>query len=319
MTPEAQPYQAEGPVSGPTVVLAGQGCCSLASLGSCEPQACGYEAPAPSLPRDPSQGRARRVGHVPLSPSSSRSSCAPGLAQMALPWPVAQASGKGSQHLAPVLCPARAPASPHSLGGLGARGVAERGGCPTPVALPALRGIRSPSESTAALTLAFPCSLPVSGLRAGGRGWNCAFWATSRQRCVSGPPLGAALWFLQPRLKESSVGLGFSVSGAYNSFFLAPEVAEQKLMTEKVPGPSPPLPVAPCPAPWCPRPPSREPEVGGGGERMGPASGLSRVKASPPTQPPRPEPSSAGASRRVTGVSSEPGLQLRAVLTRPHS
>uniref|UniRef100_A0A8C9E5E0 KIND domain-containing protein n=1 Tax=Phocoena sinus TaxID=42100 RepID=A0A8C9E5E0_PHOSS len=36
-------------------------------------------------------------------------------------------------------------------------------------------------------------------------------------------------------------------SGAYNSFFLAPEVAEQKLTTEKVPGPSPPHPVAPCP------------------------------------------------------------------------
>ncbi|XP_067565067.1 kinase non-catalytic C-lobe domain-containing protein 1 isoform X4 [Pseudorca crassidens] len=31
----------------------------------------------------------------------------------------------------------------------------------------------------------------------------------------------------------ASVGLGFSVSGAYNSFFLAPEVAEQKLTTEK--------------------------------------------------------------------------------------
>lgn len=209
VTPEAQPYQAEGPASGPTVVLAGQGRCSLASLGSCEPRACGYEAPAPSLPWDPSQGRARRVGHVPLSPSSSRSSCAPGLAQMALPWPVAQASGKGSQHLAPLLCPARAPASPHSLGGLGARGVIERGGCPTTVALPALRGIRSPSESTAALTLAFPCSLPVSGLRAGGRGWNRAFRATSRQRCVGGPPPGGCA--LVPTAKAEGKLSGFGV------------------------------------------------------------------------------------------------------------
>ena len=37
-------------------------------------------------------------------------------------------------------------------------------------------------------------------------------------------------------LKEAQQGLGSSLSGAYNAFFLAPEVEEQKLMTEKVPG-----------------------------------------------------------------------------------
>ena len=268
------------------MVLPGQGRCSLASLGSCEPQTCGYKRWHPASPGTPP--RAALSGWV-------TSLCPPPLPAAPVPqgwlrWPFCglspRASGKGNQHLAPVLCPVRAPASPHSLGGLGARGVAERGGCPTTVALPALRGTRSPSESTAALTLAFPCSLPVSGLRAGGRGWSCAFRATSRQRCVSGPPPGAVLLFRQPRLKESSVGLGFSLSGAYNSFFLAPEVAEQKLMTEKVPGPSPPLPVAPYPTPWCPRPPSREPERGRGWGEDGPSIRTQRSQGDPPNAAP---------------------------------
>lgn len=77
-------------------------------------------------------------------------------------------------------------------------------------------------------------SLPVSGLRAGGRGRGRAFRAASCQRCVSGLAWGLRQ-HPQP-LKEAQQGLGSSLSGAYNAFFLAPEVEEQKLMTEKVPG-----------------------------------------------------------------------------------
>ncbi|KAF5914542.1 hypothetical protein HPG69_010814 [Diceros bicornis minor] len=50
----------------------------------------------------------------------------------------------------------------------------------------------------------------------------------------AGSPSRAVLWHRLPRLRgELTWGLGVSLLGAYNSFFLAPEVAEQKLVTEK--------------------------------------------------------------------------------------
>lgn len=74
------------------------------------------------------------------------------------------------------------------------------------------------------------------------------FRATSCQWCVSGLTWGCTS--THGRAEEAHWGLGSSLSGAYNAFFLAPEVAEQQLTTEKVPGSSTP----PQPSPWCPHP-----------------------------------------------------------------
>lgn len=62
--------------------------------------------------------------------------------------------------------------------------------------------------------------------------------------CV-GSPSGRAQHRLT-RGEESSAGV--SLLGSYDSFFLAPELAEERLVTEKVPGASSPFP-SPAPSP----------------------------------------------------------------------
>lgn len=98
------------------------------------------------------------------------------------------------------------------------------------------------------------------------------FRATSCQRCVSGLAWGCTS--TQGRAEEAQRGLGSSLSGAYNEFFLAPEVAEQKLTTEKVPSSSTP----PHPSPWCPHPSPGLPH---------PSPDLPHPFPRPPAPPPR--------------------------------
>lgn len=86
-----------------------------------------------------------------------------------------------------------------------------------------------------------------------------AAWAHLRG-CVPALPGGR-------RRGELSWALCFSLLGTYSAFFLAPEVAEQKLVTEKVSAP-PPFPVAPAYPPSDATPPVQR-SCGGWWERHG--------------------------------------------------
>lgn len=140
-------------------------------------------------------------------------------------WPCARASEKEKQ-----------PTSPWPLACAPSGWVGR--GCPTlSTPLQVFRENMVPTVSPAALTLTFSCSLPMPGLRAGGRGRGRALQPTSCQWCVHGITLRSCAPPPTPKPEKRTQNLGFSPLGAYDTFFLAPEVAEQELVTEKVTGP----------------------------------------------------------------------------------
>ena len=132
----------------------------------------------------------------------------------------------------------------------------------------------------------FSCSIPVPGLRAGGRGRGRSLRPTPCQWCVRGDTLRSCAPPQTPKAERETKSLGLSLSGTYDTFFLAPEVADQELVTEKVTGAFPSLPRASCPTPSV-APPSAQ-RAGVGGEEWAPHRDSGGVR--------EPSPSAAVAS-----------------------